>query len=380
MLARAARGQGFRSIAAASGVPEDTVRDRLRRFRTSAAGVREFFTRLAGALAVDPVSLDPAGGVLGDAVVAVAAAAAAAAGRWPALAVSGWELAAVVTAGSLLSRMSFSGRFAGTCSCLPWGDGSTRVPLCRVGCSLSLSTGLQGQAFEKGQDVTTADEADQRKRVERARETGLFRYSLVQELLEPGLSQAERGWRARELAGRAHEGPGGRRATVLYLTLTRWRRLYEAGVDALVPSPRQPAPRTPEEVLALAEALKRERPGRTAAQVRRILRQTAGWAPSDRTLQRLFERLELGRPAPAEEDRRAFGRFECARPNEMWIGDTLHGPAVGGKKSYLFAFIDDHSRAVMGARWSHHDDVVRMAAGFRAGPAGPRRSAGLLPR
>ena len=103
MLARAARGQGFRSIAAASGVPEDTVRDRLRRFRTSAAGVREFFTRLAGALAVDPVPLDPAGSVLGDAVVAVAAAAAAAAGRWPALAVSGWELAAVVTAGSLLS-------------------------------------------------------------------------------------------------------------------------------------------------------------------------------------------------------------------------------------------------------------------------------------
>ena len=110
--------------------------------------------------------------------------------------------------------------------------------------------------------------------MERARETGLFRYSLVQELLEPGLSQAERGWRARELAGRAHEGPGGRRATVSYSTLTRWRRLYESGgFDALVPSPRQPAPRTPAEVLALAEALKREKPGRTAAQVRRILQQ-----------------------------------------------------------------------------------------------------------
>ena len=75
MLARAALGQGFRSIAAVSGVPEDTVRDRLRRFRTSAAGVREFFTRLAGAPAVDPVPLDPAGSVLGDAVAAVAAAA-----------------------------------------------------------------------------------------------------------------------------------------------------------------------------------------------------------------------------------------------------------------------------------------------------------------
>ena len=87
--------------------------------------------------------------------------------------------------------------------------------------------------------MTTADEADQKKRVERARETGLFRYSLVQELTEPGLSQAERGWRARELAGRAHEGPGGRRVTVSYSTLTRWRRRYEeGGFDALVPSAR----------------------------------------------------------------------------------------------------------------------------------------------
>jgi transposase-like protein len=103
MLARAARGQGFRSIAAASGVPEDTVRDRLRRFRASAAGVRERFTRLAGALAADPVPLEPAGSAAGDAVVAVAAAAAAAAGRWPALVVSPWEFAAVVTTGSLLS-------------------------------------------------------------------------------------------------------------------------------------------------------------------------------------------------------------------------------------------------------------------------------------
>jgi hypothetical protein len=59
------------------------VRDRLRRFRWSAPGVRDFFTRLAGTLAVDPVPLEPAGSVLGDAVVAVAAAVAAAGGRWP---------------------------------------------------------------------------------------------------------------------------------------------------------------------------------------------------------------------------------------------------------------------------------------------------------
>jgi hypothetical protein len=104
MLARAALGQGFRSIAVASGVPEGTVRGRLRRFRSSAGRVRELFTRLAGVLAVDPVPLDPAGSPLADAVVAVAAVAAAARGRWPGMVtVPGWELAAVLTLGSLLS-------------------------------------------------------------------------------------------------------------------------------------------------------------------------------------------------------------------------------------------------------------------------------------
>ena len=101
MLARAARGQGFRGIAAACGVPEDTVRGRLRRFRSSAGRVRVFFTRLAGVLWPDPVPLEPAESVLADAVVAAAAAS----GRWPALTVTGCELAAAVTAGSLLSPL-----------------------------------------------------------------------------------------------------------------------------------------------------------------------------------------------------------------------------------------------------------------------------------
>ena len=120
MLARAALGQGFRGIAAASGVPEGTVRGRLRRFRSSAGRVREFFTRLAGVLAVDPVPLDPAGSPLADAVVAVAAAAAAAAGRWPGMVtVPGWELAAVLTLGSLLSPVVRFARVRGDASCLP---------------------------------------------------------------------------------------------------------------------------------------------------------------------------------------------------------------------------------------------------------------------
>ncbi len=160
--------------------------------------------------------------------------------------------------------------------------------------------------------MATADEADQKARVERAREAGLFRYSLVQELLEPGLSLAERGWRAREMAARVHEGPGGRRVTVSYSTLTRWRRRYEeGGSGALVPSPRQPAPRTPAEVLALAEALKREKPGRTAAQVRRVLQVTAD--PATRSVPHVIVTRE---PDDRKRSRpvRAGGRRKRTRP------------------------------------------------------------------
>jgi len=41
-----------------------------------------------------------------------------------------------------------------------------------------------------------------------------------------------------------------------------------------------------------------------------------------RTLQRHFERLEL-RARPDGLPPAAFGRFECAAPNEMWTGDAL---------------------------------------------------------
>jgi putative transposase len=214
--------------------------------------------------------------------------------------------------------------------------------------------------------VTTEQETDERRRLERAREIALFRYSLIQEVISPHLTAAQRGRRVRELAAAIHDGPGGQQVRVSYQSISRWKRDYLAGgFEALVPAPRQASPRTPVEVLELAAALKRENPERTAAQVQRILRAQSGWAPSDRTLQRLFTRLELNRPPADPGQQQVFGRFEATRPNELWTGDALHGPQVGGRKTYLFCFIDDHSRAVMGARWAFHEDVVRLAAALR---------------
>jgi len=38
---------------------------------------------------------------------------------------------------------------------------------------------------------------------------------------------------------------------------------------------------------------------------------------------------------------------------------------VGGRKTFLFAFLDDRSRAVMAARFGYHEDTVRLAAALR---------------
>src|SRR3546814_3824506 len=51
-----------------------------------------------------------------------------------------------------------------------------------------------------------------------------------------------------------------------------------------------------------------------------ILTAHAGTAPSERTLQRLFVRLELT-TRPDGMAPRAFGRFEAAAPNERWTGE-----------------------------------------------------------
>jgi len=211
----------------------------------------------------------------------------------------------------------------------------------------------------------TAAADEEARRAERARAVALFRYSLIREAADPGLSTRQRGRLVRELAAREHAGPFGVPVTVSRPSLDRWIRAWRCGgFDALAPPARQVTPRTPAEVLSVAAALKRENPGRTAAQVARVLRASGGWSPSERTLQRHFARLELTtRPDGTAPE--AFGRFEAARPSEMWTGDALHGPVIGGRKTYLFAFIDDHSRLITGHRFGHAEDTVRLAAALR---------------
>ncbi|MDA8368135.1 MAG: DDE-type integrase/transposase/recombinase [Actinomycetota bacterium] len=208
------------------------------------------------------------------------------------------------------------------------------------------------------------------------RDVALFRYSLIREAADSSLTTRQRGVLVRALAASEHVGPAGRLTRVSRVTIDRWIRAWRAGgFEALAPASKSGAPITDQAVLDLARDLKLEAPKRTAAQVATIISTTRGTGPSARTLQRHFARLGLN-TRPDGSPPAAFGRFEAAAPGDLWTGDALHGPVIAGAKTYLFAFIDDHSRALVGYRWGISEDTVRLEAALRSSLAArgiPRR-------
>lgn len=202
---------------------------------------------------------------------------------------------------------------------------------------------------------------DSSARRERMEKIALFRYQLIREAADESVTSRQRGPMVRALAQREHPGPFGGTVVVAKDTIDRWIRLWRrGGFDALTPHGRTQGPVTAPQILSLAATLKRERPARTAAQVRRIMIDTLGDAPSESTLLRHFRTLQI-----TTTSREVFGRFEADYPNELWVGDGLHGPKIGGRKTYLFAFLDDHSRLVVAARWAFAEDSVRLTAALR---------------
>lgn len=198
-------------------------------------------------------------------------------------------------------------------------------------------------------------------RKDRIEKIALFRYQLIREAADSQVTTRQRGPMVRALAEQVHPAPFGGTVRVSKDTIDRWIRAWNRdGFDGLKPKSRAQGAVTPAQILALAATLKLERSARTAAQVRRIMVDTLGDAPSESTLLRHFRTLQI-----PTGNREVFGRFEADYPNELWVGDGLHGPRINGRKTYLFAFLDDHSRLCVAARWAFAEDSVRLSAALR---------------
>ncbi|MBE0618221.1 MAG: transposase [Proteobacteria bacterium] len=195
---------------------------------------------------------------------------------------------------------------------------------------------------------------------EQRKQVAVFRFGVIHEFtgstrLDPGETEAL----LREKCARKWEIPFTTRTRISRSTIVRWVSVYLAHgkkLEALYPRGRNDAgqPRALDEETGLALlALRRERPKVPITELLHLLSQRQesaglGKGPSLSTVYRFLHQHGLMRGAwSAQEDRR---KFEAELPNDLWQSDVMHGPLVrmGDKqrKSYLIAFLDDHSRLV----------------------------------
>jgi putative transposase len=186
-----------------------------------------------------------------------------------------------------------------------------------------------------------------------------FRFGVIHDLvghveLEPG--EQER--LLREKCSRKWVIPFSDKTRITRSTILRWVKLYrDSGgrLEALTNHDRcdQGKSRAIDEETGLALIrLRAELPKATIARIIREMDKrrlaSPGLILTSPTVYRFLLHNGLMKAATAiPEDRR---RFEAELPNDLWQSDCMHGPVVEheGKKrkTYLLAFIDDHSRLI----------------------------------
>jgi transposase InsO family protein len=194
---------------------------------------------------------------------------------------------------------------------------------------------------------------------DRKQQIATFRFGVIHDLvghaeLEPG--EQER--LIREKCARKWVIPFSEKTRISRSTLLRWIKLYrESGgkLESLCSQDRSDHGKTramDEETSLALVSLRKDFPKATVPRLIEEMRKRKLVSPgvhlNPSTVYRFLHRhdlMELTRPVP--EDRR---KFEAEMPNDLWQVDCMHGPRVehDGKrrKTYLIAFMDDHSRLV----------------------------------
>lgn len=193
-----------------------------------------------------------------------------------------------------------------------------------------------------------------------------FRYQCIQPL-----SEAQRGelhLELKKLVGTSPMAPNGRTYRLSRATLMRWLALYrQHGIDALRAKARRDrgtSRKIDGETAQSLLLLKKQKPGLTVTALIYQARCLRIIAPGQHlpkvSVYRLLKRHGLmDAPEKAAIDRR---RFEAEAPLELVQSDVMHGPRIKGRKAYLIALIDDHSRLILWAEFRWQETVDEFIA------------------
>jgi len=190
------------------------------------------------------------------------------------------------------------------------------------------------------------------------KEVAAFRFGVIHDLVgSVRLLPGEKERLIREKCGRKWSIPHSPRTRIARSTILRWVKLYqESGgrLESLHPRERADRGRSrsldEETALSLAE-LRQQMPRATVPMLIHEMEERGLVSPGIRLKPANVYRFLHGRGLMERTvqpvDRR---KFEAELPNDLWQSDCMHGPHVDveGKKrkTYLLAFIDDHSRLI----------------------------------
>jgi putative transposase len=207
-------------------------------------------------------------------------------------------------------------------------------------------------------------------------DVALFRYSIIHDFVNGVmLDHGEKERLLREKCGRKWVIPHSDKTSISRGTIQRWIKLYQesgGSLESLHPKSRNDAGKQrvldKETSLGLIR-LREEMPDVTVPFIIKTMKKRNLVPPNTylplTTAYRFFHQNNLMRKHTKVEDRR---KYEAEMPNDIWQSDVMHGPKLitGAKKckTYLIAFIDDHSRLIPYGQFYTSENVQSFIHAF----------------
>lgn len=187
----------------------------------------------------------------------------------------------------------------------------------------------------------------------------VFRYSVIHDFVGGvSLEYGEKQTLLRDKCARKWAIPYSDKTSISQSTILRWIQRYENSgrkIESLYPKERNDLGKQraldPELAMALTR-MREEYPQETVPFIIKKMKERTIVAPNANlslsTVYRFYHQNNLMKKCRENEDRR---RYEAQLPNDIWQSDVMHGPRLYAdgkhKKTYLIAFMDDHSRLIV---------------------------------
>jgi putative transposase len=203
----------------------------------------------------------------------------------------------------------------------------------------------------------------------------MFRVQFVLPLVDPLSTPEEKQQWRRRVTSRKHTFPDGSVRRIAERTLRSWVAAYrQGGWEALMRKNQQSKPLTKltPEIIERAKALKQDEPRRSVPHILRMI-ETEREEALDISANALWRHLaKAGLGAKGAAPPAGLHRWESKAPNQLWQSDVKHGPHLPDplhpgkmRKTYLIAFLDDHSRCILHGEWFWAEDIYSLEIAFQ---------------